>query len=144
MDEKPLKYKWTNKMDMPRAELFLLADEVDTGIQRAVVLLNMHNLYTCQSCEGRYDVDGKNPALFLNESEHCYPEPTIEFEGTPLDGMKAVIILQEHGVKIFDLRRQWRMIDGELTGPLWAITFPHRLKPMTHEEITDLLDWYGK
>lgn len=135
---------WMNRMDLSRKELLALADEVDPGIQRAVVLLNMFNIETCQSCEGKADVDGDNPNIFLNTSKHCYPEPTVDFKGGTMDGLKALTMLHEHGVTVFQLRRQWDVIDGEVTGPIWSITFVRRLKPMSHEEITELLDWYEK
>lgn len=133
---------WWTKMAISRNELLSLAKEVDPGIQKAVIILNMFNIMTLQSCEGHKDVDGDNPNLFLNESKHIYCEPTVDFDGTINDGFKVFALMREHGLDVSSFRREWRIIDGEPTGPIWSMTFRRRLKPMTEEEISDLLDWY--
>ena len=133
---------WWQKMAISRNELLELAKEVDAGIQKVVVILNMFNITTLQSCEGKYDVDGKNSNLFLGSGEHCYAEPTVDFDGTINDGFRVFALMREHGIGVNSFRREWRVIDGEPTGPIWSMTFTRRMKPMTEQEIVDLLEWY--
>ena len=51
-------------MNMSIDQILSLALDVDAGIQRAVVIFNMFNIETCQSCEGSNDIDGINPVKF--------------------------------------------------------------------------------
>lgn len=133
---------WWTKMAISRKELFELAHDVDPGICKPVVILNMFNFTTLQSCEGRWDLDGDNAKNYLGEHEHTYLEPTVDFDGTINDGFRAYAILSEHGLKVNAFRREWRIIDGEPTGPIWSFTFDRRFKPMTDKEIEDLLEFY--
>lgn len=129
-------------MAISRKELLALANDVDAGIQKAVVILNMFNFDTCQSCEGKYDLDGRNTPSYMGEHEHCYPEPTVDFNGGVYDGFKAFVVAKEHGLEVSAVRREWKVIDGELIGPIWSMTFNRRIKPLTEQEIIDYLDWY--
>ena len=82
---------------------------LDAGIAPVVELLRRHGIETFESCQG-----GKGHAFF---------EPTIRFSGTRSKGYHAVTMLMEHGLPVADLRRYWTVIDGELTGPEWEVTF---------------------
>lgn len=82
---------------------------LDDGIAEAVLVLRQAGVYTYASCEG-----GKG---------HPYPEPTIRFDGERSEGLRALAIALENGLQVSSLRRIWQMVDGELTGPDWELTF---------------------
>lgn len=83
--------------------------ELDNGIRHYVCILRSQGVETCQSCEG-------GPG-------HSYPEPTIDFRGGQAEGPRAVAAALTFGLPIAELRRFWEILDGEMVGPLWAITF---------------------
>ena len=83
--------------------------EPDQGIARYVEILRDNGVETFESCEG-------GPG-------HALPEPTIAFSGPPFAGLEAVSVALKHGLPVSDLRRYWSVVDGELTGPHWQITF---------------------
>ncbi len=85
---------------------------LDPGIRHYVLILRSQGIETCQSCEGG---DG-----------HAYPEPTIEFWGGRAEGLRAVAVAMAYGLPVAELRRVWNMQDGELIGPIWAITFSRK------------------
>lgn len=87
----------------------LLGKGLDPGIRHYVLILRSQGVETCQSCEGG--------------TGHSYPEPTIEFWGGRGEGPRAVAVAMTYGLPIAELRRVWSVLDGELVGPLWAITF---------------------
>lgn len=82
---------------------------LDPGIKRYVEVLNDRGIETYESCEG-----GKG---------HSYPEPTIRFHGDRTEGFKAFAIAQQHAFPVAALRRAWSIVDSELTGPHWELTF---------------------
>ena len=82
---------------------------LDSGIAQAVIALYDAGVETFESCEG-----GKG---------HAYREPTVRFHGDNAQGLVAFAIAIRHGFKVENLRRIWRNIDGELTGPYWEMTF---------------------
>ena len=82
---------------------------LDEGIEGAVLLLMTHGVETYESCEG-----GEG---------HPYPEPTICFYGQRPEGLRALAIARTYGLPVNELRRFWRMEDGEPVGPEWQITF---------------------
>lgn len=82
---------------------------LDAGIAGAVMLLRSSGVETFESCEGG--------------PEHSYPEPTIRFEGGLADGPGALSVAMMYGLPVSELRRVWRMQDGEPTGPVWELTF---------------------
>ena len=63
----------------------------------------------CESCEG-------GPG-------HSFPQPTVRFCGQNDQGYRAVAIALAHGLRVDELRRCWSVINGELVGPQWEITF---------------------
>ena len=84
-------------------------DSLDTGIKGAVLTLRAAGIATFESCEG-----GKG---------HTFPEATIRFNGDKLEAFKALNTALSNGFKVYNLRRVWRIEDGEPVGPWWELTF---------------------
>lgn len=86
---------------------------LDPGIEPAVRVLRDAGVPTYESCESGVG--------------HGFPEPTVRFNGNYAEGLAALsIALQqtpEIGLVVYELRRVWRMDDGELTGPWWDLVF---------------------
>jgi len=85
---------------------------LDIGIRHYVLVLRSQGIETCQSCQG-------GPG-------HSYLEPTIEFYGEKGEGPRAAAVALTYGLPIDELRRVWNVRDGELTGPIWTMTFKLR------------------
>jgi hypothetical protein len=83
--------------------------ELDDGIRHYVCILRSQGIETYESCQGG--------------AGHCYPEPTVAFHGGKAEGMRAVAAALTYGLPVAELRRIWSVIDGELDGPQWAMTF---------------------
>lgn len=82
---------------------------LDAGIATAVDVLMDYGVETYESCEG-----GKG---------HSYPEPTVRFHGQPEEGFRAYAAARERGLNVSALRRIWTVVNGELSGPSWEMTF---------------------
>ena len=82
---------------------------LDTGIQKAVLVLRAAGIETFESCEG-------GPG-------HSYPEPTVRFHGHQPEGFRALAAALEGGLPVMGLRRVWPVLDKEPTGPWWELTF---------------------
>ena len=82
---------------------------LDPGIEHAVKTLLAGGVETFESCEG-----GEG---------HAYPEPTVRFHGDQAEGPFAFAVARRAGLPVLELRRVWPVIDGELTGPWWELTF---------------------
>ena len=82
---------------------------LDAGIGREVMALRDAGVETFESCEGGYG--------------HAYPEPTVRFHGTRAEGYRATAAALNAGLSISELRRVWPVIEGDLTGPWWELTF---------------------
>lgn len=82
---------------------------LDAGIRTAVECLAGAGIETFESCEGG--------------AGHAYPEPTVRFHGSRAEGYRAVGVAMDNGLKVKELRRVWPLLDGELTGPYWEMTF---------------------
>jgi hypothetical protein len=82
---------------------------LDPGIAAAVIALNDANVETFESCEG-------GPG-------HAYPEPTVRFHGNQAEGLRALSVAMNAGLRVSALRRTWPIIDGGTTGPWWELTF---------------------
>lgn len=54
---------------------------------------------------------------------HAFPEPTVRFHGDHSEGYRAVAAAMQAGLPVAELRRVWPVLDGELTGPSWELTF---------------------
>lgn len=86
---------------------------LDPGIRVAVEALSAAGIETFESCEG-----GRG---------HSYPEPTVRFHGYPAEGMRALAVAVASGLAVLELRRVWRVADGEPNGPWWELVFhPHQ------------------
>lgn len=82
---------------------------LDPGIRQAVHVLNDNGVETFESCQ-----DGPG---------HAYPEPTVRFHGYRHEGIRATAAALSAGLPVVALRRIWTVMDGELTGPYWEMTF---------------------
>jgi len=91
---------------------YKLPDTLDPGIKREVEILFSNGVETFESCQG-----GKG---------HSFPEPTIRFFGNHAAGWKALQVALDYALPVFALRREWRMTNGEPTGPTWSMTFFRR------------------
>ena len=87
----------------------LVDGELDTGIARAVEVLQAAGVETCASCEGG--------------AGHPYPEPTVVFYGGQGEGFRALGVALTYGLPVCALDRVWCVIDGEPDGPLWQLRF---------------------
>ena len=82
---------------------------LDAGIADIVDILRRAGVETFESCEGGLG--------------HAYPEPTIRFHGERPEGFRALAAALERGLGVREVRRVWPVIDGEITGPWWELTF---------------------
>jgi hypothetical protein len=111
-NKKRLDIKTIKFLNSPEYLKTLLPRNLDTGIRREVEILFSNGVETFESCEG-----GKG---------HSFPEPTIRFHGNSAAGWKALQVAFDHALPVSALRREWCIIDGEPTGPTWAMTFFRR------------------
>lgn len=96
---------------------------LDEGIRDIVIALASNGVETFESCEG-----GKG---------HSFPEPTVRFEGSSSEGLRALSVAIAHGLPVSRLRRAWGIIDGLIHGPWWEMTFlPPRDSPQWAERDT--------
>ena len=82
---------------------------LDREISYAVKVLRDAGVETYESCEG-----GKG---------HAFLGPTVRFHGDKAAGLRAVSVALQHGLPVSELHRLWSVIDGELSGPTWELTF---------------------
>lgn len=87
-----------------------LLDQVDPRIRWIVAALREEYVETFESCEG-----GEG---------HTFPEPAVRFHGDQSEGPRAFAAAKRRGIPVCAIRRYWRVIEGELTGPQWEMTFP--------------------
>src|ERR1017187_8676652 len=73
---------------------------LDEGIRDAVELLASNGVETFESCQG-----GEG---------HSFPEPTIRFEGSSGEGLRALSVALDYGLPVFRLRRTWGIVDGTI------------------------------
>ena len=102
---------------------------IDPGIRQIVRILAENGVETCQSCAatGPFgEGSGKR-----NGDAHSYPDPIVEFRGSPADGFHALHVAMAHGLPVAELRRVWSVQDGEPVGPHWAMTFALNPKTLT-------------
>lgn len=84
---------------------------LDPGIVREVEVLAGAGFETFESCEGG---DG-----------HAYLEPAVRFHGGQAEGFRALGVALANGLQVNELRRLWRIEDGDPVGPWWEMTFHH-------------------
>ncbi len=82
---------------------------LDEGIREIVIILVENGVETFESCQG-----GRG---------HSYPWPTIRFEGSSSEGLRALSVALSYGLPVDQLRRTWGLIDGSIHGPWWEMTF---------------------
>lgn len=82
---------------------------LDPGIRDIVVCLAQNGVETFESCEG-----GKG---------HSYPCPTVRFEGSSSEGLRALSVALSYGLPVAELRRGWGVREGLIHGPWWEMTF---------------------
>jgi len=82
---------------------------LDEGIRDIVLTLTGNGIETFESCQG-----GEG---------HSFPEPTVRFEGSSGEGLRALSIALDHGLPVYRLRRAWGIVDGAIHGPWWEMTF---------------------
>jgi hypothetical protein len=93
---------------------------LDRGIAYAVKVLRDGGIETFESCEGG--------------AGHAFLEPTVRFHGGTGVGFLAVARALECGLPLAELRRSWRVADGELEGPFWELTFPRERLLVVQEQ----------
>jgi hypothetical protein len=47
----------------------------------------------------------------------------VDFLGGKAEGPRAVAAALAYGLPVSELRRLWHIVDGELEGPIWSMTF---------------------
>ena len=83
---------------------------LDEGIERAVLVLHNAGVTTFSSCEG-----GEG---------HCFPEPTVKFQGSFACAMQAAGIAINSGLPVKAVRETWSVQNGRFVGgPCWEMTF---------------------
>lgn len=86
---------------------------LDPGIERAVKILREAGIETYESCEGGLG--------------HSYKEPAVRFHGQRAEGFRALAVALDHNLPVSEIRRLWRIEDGEPVGPTWEMTFHKKL-----------------
>lgn len=85
------------------------SEGLDPDIERECLTLWDNGIETVQSCQGGQD--------------HAYHEPTVDFLGGPAEGFRAYAIAVDAGLKVSEIRRVWKVLDGEIRECLWSMTF---------------------
>ena len=92
-----------------RARELYFDPPLDEDIREIVHILAANGVETFESCQG-------GPG-------HSFPEPTVRFEGSSGEGLRALSVALDHGLSVLRLRRAWGVIDGMIHGPWWEMTF---------------------
>jgi hypothetical protein len=103
------KPKTTRRIGRKNGEIEPWQHDLDPGIAPYVKVLHENGVETFESCDG-------GPG-------HAMPEPTIRFHGERPEGFRALAVARTYNMPVGELRRFWPIIDGEPTGPYWAMTF---------------------
>ena len=82
---------------------------LDPGIANAVSVLRAAGVETFESCEGG--------------AGHAFPVPTVRFHGDSWAGYRAFAVAMENELGAASLKRVHDVIDGQLHGPWWEMTF---------------------
>lgn len=91
------------------AQNLIFDPPLDAGIRDIVICLVQNGVETFESCEG-----GRG---------HSYPCPTVRFEGSQAEGLRALSVALSYGLPVAELRRGWGVSDGLIHGPWWEMTF---------------------
>ncbi|MGA2513929.1 MAG: hypothetical protein ABSG37_09965 [Candidatus Limnocylindrales bacterium] len=99
------------RADFPGWAKYPKVPGLDPGISRAVDVLRRNGIHTIESCQG-----GEG---------HAYAEPTVLFDGPYSDGLRALSLAvgcrREIARQPLELRRVWRIQEGEPQGPYWEL-----------------------
>lgn len=98
-----------NPQAIQQARELVFDPPLDEGIREIVIVLASNEVETFESCQGG---DG-----------HCFPEPTVRFEGDSSEGLRALSVALAHGLPVTRLRRVWGLTDALIHGPWWELTF---------------------
>ena len=82
---------------------------LDPGIRRYVLILRAQGIETFESCQGG--------------NGHSFPEPTVRFFGNSHEGYRAFTAAMNYGLPVLSLRRYYQVVDSQLEGPWWEMTF---------------------
>lgn len=95
--------------NLQRAKELHFEPPLDEGIREIVTTLVANGVETFESCEG-----GRG---------HSFPWPTVRFEGSSSEGLRALSVALSYGFRVDELKRVWGVVDGLLHGPWWEMTF---------------------
>ena len=95
--------------DLQSAKSGTFEPPLDAGIRDIVLTLLANGVETFESCEGCIG--------------HSFPEPTVRFEGSSSEGLRALSVALENRLPVSELRRTWGIVDGVIHGPWWVMTF---------------------
>ena len=95
-------------------------DKVDEGIKPILKVLYEEGIETFESCQGG--------------TGHAFPFPTVKFSGGISEGYRAFAIALQYDLRPLFLRRAYYILNKELVGPEWEMTFV----------IPGLPDWHSK
>lgn len=89
---------------------------LDKLIEPVVILLNKYGFKTFESCQG-----GKG---------HCFDSPTVRFEGSEFDLIRAYELCDLHNINVHEAKRTYRKTDvyqdvtsGSSIGEIWEPPF---------------------
>lgn len=85
---------------------------IDKEVAPIVDVLREGGVETIQSCSGK--------------PGHPFPECTVVFCGEQSDGLRALSVALQRGLSVFQLKRVWTVLNKEITGPLWELTFKQK------------------
>ncbi|QIP16837.1 hypothetical protein G8759_31435 [Spirosoma aureum] len=83
--------------------------KLDAGIKEIVLLLQLHQVETFESCQGGIG--------------HCFSEPTVRFYGDKFEGLRVAHICLQNDLPIQQIRRSFDVYDNELHQPFWEVVF---------------------
>jgi hypothetical protein len=92
-----------------RGQALIFEPPLDEGIREIVITLASNGVETFESCQGGLG--------------HSFAEPTVRFEGSAGEGLRALSVALDHALPVFRLRRAWGVVDGLIHGPWWEMTF---------------------
>lgn len=101
----------SSTLELPTDEI----EGIDAGVREYVRLLRAQSVETYESCEGG--------------AGHAFSETTIAFHGSVSEGFRALSVAMLHQLPVRELRRVWRMEDGEPVGPSWHLVFFRQCEP---------------
>jgi hypothetical protein len=102
-DDCPCRTPFRPTESLQRAQQLLFEPPLDDGIREILLVLVGNGVETFESCEG-------GPG-------HSYPWPTVRFEGSSAEGLRALSVAIANNLRVDNLRRTWGVRDGLIHGP---------------------------